>query len=204
MRARRAIAPALLAVLVAGCGAEAAHQAGGNVVPAGMHRMADGTVMRDSDMGVRAKAEAYPAQPSSSAAMICTPQTHAALQHNLGLSAVPMSTDRWAGGVYTCTYHLSGGDLVVSVDDAADVAVGQRHFDAMRADIPDLHRIRGLQSFGLTGYADGRGTVLFLKEGKTLDVDATELPTSIGRYQQSPGDVAYGVAAAVLACWSEH
>lgn len=162
--------------------------------------------MNDADMtggDAQSGAGATPS-PSSSAAMICTAETHEAVQHNLGLPSPPSSTDHWAGGTYTCTYHLSGGDLVASVQDATSAAAGQRYFDAVRARTPGLHKIDGLQNFGLPGYEDAHGIVLFIKDGKTLEIDATQLPASVGTYHQSPGDVAYGLAASVLACWSEH
>lgn len=214
MRARTAVAPALLAVLLAACGAgatETAHHAAGKApVPAGMHRMPDGTLMSDTDMADMADmtgmhmGPASPSKPSASAAMICSAETHQALQHNLGLPTTPTSTSSWSDDVYTCTYRLSGGDLVVSVQDAANESAGQHYFAAVTSRMPQLQPIRGLENFGLKGYADGAGTVLFLKDGKTLDVDATALPAHVGRYAQSPAHVAYALAAAILACWSEH
>jgi hypothetical protein len=209
MRARTAIALALLAVLLAGCGAGATqaaqHTDGHAAVPADMHRMPDGTLMSDSDMArMDMGATTVAAHPSGSAAMICSAETHESLQHNLGLAAAPTSTSTWAGGIYTCTYHLSGGDLAVSVQDATDKATGQHYFDTVRSHLPGLEPIRGLKNFGLPGYADTAGTVVFLKDGKTLDVDATGLPAHVGRYDQTPAHVAYGLAASILACWSEH
>lgn len=201
MRARAAIAPVVLAVVLAGCGAQhggAAQQA----APQGTHKMADGTVMNDAAMaGMHSTAATH---PSSAAAMICGPETHESLQHNVGLAATPRSSSTWAGGIYTCTFHLPGGDVVVSVQDATDLTAGRHYFDSVRGRLAGLHEIKGVQSFGLPGYQDGHGVVLFLKDGKTLEVDATGLPAAVGPYHQSPGDVAYGLAAAIVACWSEH
>jgi len=200
MRAGAAIAAVGLAVVLAGCGQSvgaSAPQAAGQ----GSHRMPDGTVMNDADMGGVHSTDA--AGPSSAAAMICGPETHHALQQSLGLAAAPHSSSSWANGVYTCTYHLAGGDLVASVQDATDQAAGQRYFDSVRSRTPGLHEIGGVQGFGLPAYADGHGIVLFLKDGKTLEVDATHLPDTVGTYHQSPNDVAYGLAASVVACWSE-
>jgi hypothetical protein len=208
-RARATVALTALSLLLVGCAAEhstTGQETGAEAAGPTMHRMPDGTLMKDADMAAGAPKAASGAarSPSDSAAMICATETHEAVQHNLGLPRSPSSTDRWAGGIYTCTYLLPGGDLVASVQDATNEAAGRRYFDAVRARTTGLHPIDGLQNFGLPGYADGRGIVLFLKDGKTLQIDATGLPESVGKYHQSPGDVAYAVAASVLACWSEH
>lgn len=207
MRARNAAAPALLALVLAGCGAgttATAHQESARQAAThGMHRMLDGTLMSDSDMAMM-HVSRVAAKPSASAEMVCSAETHRALQHNLGLASEPPSSSRWTDNIYTCMYHLAGGDLVASVKDSSDVAAGSRYFDSLRARMPDLHRMRGLQSLGLPGYEDGHGTVLFFKDGKTLDVDASALPAKVGRYGESPADVAYSLAASILACWSEH
>lgn len=203
MRAHKAIAPALLALSLAGCGAGTAHQVSEHqAAPVSMHRMPDGSLMSDAQMRML-HAAPVAAEPSESAKMICADETHLSLQHNLGLAAAPTSTARWVGGIYSCTYHLAAGDLVVSVQDATDAAAGMKYFDSVRATMPDLHRIGGLDSLGLPGYEDGHGTVLFVKDGKTLDIDATALPASVGAFKQSPAHVAYALAASILACWSE-
>lgn len=52
---------------------------------------------------------------------------------------------------------------------------------------------------------DGAGTVLFIRDGKTLEVDATALSGRLGADgDMSRADVAYAVAASVLACWEHH
>lgn len=202
---RTALAPALLAVLLAGCGVGAGALVGAaapTTAPAGTHRMPDGAPMSDSGTGMGSMDHA--AQPSAAAAMICSDKTHASLQHSLGLASVPRSTSRWAGGIYTCTYHLVGGDLVVSVQDTTDPTAGRQYFDTVTARLPGLAPIRGLESFGLPGEQNGAGDVLFIKDGKTLLVDATALPAQVGRYQQTPAEVAYALAASIVACWSGH
>lgn len=202
MRARTTIPVAILAAAAVGC--TTAHSATtddpprrGSAVPLGMHRMPDGSLMPDSEMSMKPG-------PSASAAMICSTEIHHTLQRNLGIPAVPVSDTRWVNDIYTCTYHLDGGDLIASVQDAGTVTAGRRYFTTIRTHTPGLRPITGLQSLGLPGYTDNRGIVLFLKDGKTLEVDATRLPTRTGRFHQTPAAVAYGLAADVLACWSEH
>jgi hypothetical protein len=207
-RAATAATLAVLGLLLAGCGtagsAATTHPGTSPSVAKGMHRMPDGSLMPDSQMSSMPGMGRTSSKPSATAAMICSTEIRHTLQKNLGAATAPRSSTRWADRIYTCTYHLTQGELTASVQDAATVPAGQRFFAAIRARTPGLHKITGLQSLGLPGYADNHGIVLFLKDGKTLQVDATALPAATGRYHQTPAAVAYGLAADILACWSEH
>jgi hypothetical protein len=60
-----------------------------------------------------------------------------------------------------------------------------------------------MASFGLPAFDSADGTVVFLKDGKVLSVDARkvahrDLPKGFSRE-----GVAYAVASAVIGCWSE-
>ena len=68
--------------------------------------------------------------------------------------------------------------------------------------MPRAESLPGLQSLGLPAFRSG-GTVVFLKDGKTLRVDGSGLSAAALPAGLSRGEVAYGVAAAVVACWSE-
>jgi len=63
--------------------------------------------------------------------------------------------------------------------------------------------LKGLQAFGLPAYESADGRVVFLKDGKTLAVDAGALPRVAGPGGESRTEVAYAVAADVVGCWSE-
>lgn len=63
--------------------------------------------------------------------------------------------------------------------------------------------LRGLLGLGLPSYKTPSGTVAFLKDGKSLAVDASGLPRESGPDHQSRFDLAYAIAADVVACWSE-
>jgi hypothetical protein len=143
------------------------------------------------------------AQPSETASMICDEEIHHAVQETFGLSSLASGRSTWAAGLYTCTYRSGGGKLVLSVQDATDLAAGRRYFDAVRAKLAPLKALRGLEAFGLPSYESAAGQVLFLKDGKTLLVDATGLPAVSGPHHLSPADVAYAIAADVIGCWSE-
>jgi hypothetical protein len=91
----------------------------------------------------------------------------------------------------------------MAVDDAKNAGEGRRRFAALRARTSRPHRIAGVASFGLPAFESSAGTVVFLKDGKVLSVDARRvaqrnLPKGFSREA-----VAYAVASAVIGCWSE-
>ncbi len=45
---------------------------------------------------------------------------------------------------------------------------------------------------------------MFLKDDKTLTVDATRLPATNGPADLSRSDLAYQIATDVIGCWREH
>lgn len=143
--------------------------------------------------------------PSSPASMICTDEIKDAVTRTFALSSPPASTDSWAKSdrLYSCYYQLPGGRLTLSVQDAQDAATGRRHFDVLRSSLPDATPLRGLESFGFPAFATTTGKVAFLKDGKTLLVDASALPDESLPAGYTPGEAAYSVASAVIACWTE-
>jgi hypothetical protein len=180
-----AAATAVLAIgtLAGGCGsqhAEDAHHA---------------TAMAMSDMN----------RPSGPAAMICSGETRGAVRRTFALSSPPHSTHSWHKQqmLYSCVYDVRGSRLTLSVHDAMDVAAGRSHFDRLRSQLPGTHALRGVQALGFPSYQSTSGHVVFLKDGKTLDVDASGLPASALPKGFSRTEAAYGVASAVIACWTE-
>ncbi len=150
--------------------------------------------MRLSGMGGR---------PSATARMVCGSEIRQAVAGVLGLPAMPAAGSTWSNGLFSCTYRLASGPLVLSVDDSDSVSAGRRYFTALEGRASDPQPLRGLQTFGLPSFRTAAGTVAFLKDGKTLVVDATAQSGSIGQHHLSPSDLAYAVAADVIACWSE-
>jgi len=59
-----------------------------------------------------------------------------------------------------------------------------------------------MAGLGLRAYEKANGTVVFLKDNMTLQVDATALPRLVGAQNTSRVDFAYTVATDILACWS--
>ncbi len=158
----------------------------------------DMTTNESMDMGSAA-------DPSAPAAMICTNEIKDAVKRTFALSETPATTDRWAVDtrLYTCDYRLPGGTFSLSVQDATDATSGRAAFDALRRDLPSAVTLRGLESFGFPAFATPSGEVAFLKDGKTLLVDASALPASSLRADYTRRDAAYSVASAVIACWTE-
>jgi hypothetical protein len=163
--------------------------------------MSDGTTMSDDEMDGMDMAAGTP--PSAPARMICSDEIRDAVQHAFQLAAPPAAAHRWSHRVYTCTYRISGETLALSVQDSPDVASGRAYYRALKARIPGETPIRGVESFGFPSFETSDGTVVFLKDGKTLQVDATRLSSASMPAGFSRVDAAYGVAAAVIGCWTE-
>ena len=141
--------------------------------------------------------------PSASALMVCGPEIQKAVTAALGLHATPITTTTWADHLYTCTYHSSAGQLVLSVEESADTAAANAYFATLRGQLGSTHPLTGAQGLGNPGYESPRGTVVILKDGKTLKVDATGMPVTSGPAMTSRSDLAYEIATDILGCWSE-
>ena len=171
----------------------------GGTMPPGMV-MPDGSTMPGMVMPDGSTMPAGP--PSASAKMICGPETQDNVAKVLALPARPHTTDSWANTLYTCTYHLADGPLVLSVKESADDQAARGYFDALRVTLGSTHSIDGLANLGLSAYQDTAGSVVFIKDNMTLRVDAAQLPDKIGPHSVSRHELAYEIATAVLACWS--
>lgn len=194
-----------LSLLLAACGSSSPD-------PGATHVMADGTVMSGSSMSGSGPAEApvpkagatgRGAAPSDAASMICSGEVRDAVRRELDLDRAPVGLHAWSHRLYSCTYQLAGGDLRLSVKDLDSDAPGRAYFARLRSDLPRADQIRGLASFGFPSFQTSRGDVVFLKDHKTLWVDATRLAASDLPAGTSRADIAYGIAAAVIACWTE-
>ena len=65
---------------------------------------------------------ALPGQgPSPTAQMVCSSEIRDAITTMLQLPAAPDSDSTYVNQLYTCTYHLSDGPLVLSVQDTTGV-----------------------------------------------------------------------------------
>jgi hypothetical protein len=145
----------------------------------------------------------YASRPSQSSAMICGTETSGSVATLTGLHSPSPKTATWADNLYTCTYQLPAGPLVLSVKESANPAAARGYFKLLRARIGGTHPVTGLAALGLAGYEKQAGQVVFLKDNATLQVDATALSKEVGPQKRSRADLAYSVASNILACWSE-
>lgn len=197
---------AVAGLLVSGCSAGLSAQAGvsgqatGASMAAGMH-MAPGATMpaRKVTAGTSPPAGAG---PSESARMICSSEIRRDVATALALPAPPSPSATWADHLYTCTYHLPSGPLVLAVKELKDVPTAHSYFDQMEQRLGPNQPIAGLDSLGLPGYQTASGTVIFLKDDKTLAVDATSLASPVGPAHISRSDFAYQIATDILGCWT--
>jgi hypothetical protein len=200
-----AVAALLTVPLLAGCGTHSAHEAMvGAMAPAtsGTHVMPGGMVMDDSQMPGM-DTSAHQAKPSAAAAMICADETAGAVQRGFAVAKRPTGLASFSDQLYRCSYQLPGGELRLSVKDLSAAAPGQAYFEQLERELEPVVPIKGVQSFGFPAFETARGDVVFIKDHKTLWVDATRVATADLRPGTTRVQAAYGVAAAVIACWSE-
>jgi hypothetical protein len=147
-----------------------------------------------------APSRAAAARPSTSAAMICGPEIRGEVTKVLALRAAAPVRSTFVDRLYTCTYRLPFGPLVLSVRDSATHAAALAYFSGSKARLGSTTQLTGLgeSSYGTTT----SGVVVVLKDTKTLTVDASRLPVQFGSMKQRRTDLAYEIASVVLGCWT--
>ncbi len=184
------------ALLLSGCAAvRPAQTAAAPMAPAAAPSMPPGMVLADGSMMHAIGA----AGPSASARMICAQETRSDLAKILALKAAPTPTATWVDHLYTCSYRLPMGRLVLSVKEAGDAASTGTYFAALQHRLGATSPLAGLTAAAF-GTADG--TVVLRKDNDVLRVDATGLPAQFGTQQQKRTDFAYEVASNILGCWT--
>ncbi|TLM83382.1 hypothetical protein FDW83_10495 [Pseudarthrobacter sp. NamE2] len=143
-------------------------------------------------------------EPSEAALMVCGDQPMDRLTAILDLDSDPHTINDWADSTFTCTYHLDEGDLVISVKEAKDQHTALTYFDAMQALAKDATPIEGLANLGFPAYETADGSAVFQKDSFILQVDATDLPATLGPENITRNALAYQLSTTILACWIEH
>lgn len=134
--------------------------------------------------------------------MVCGEETRANIVRILALSSVPGTSASWADKLYTCTYTLPGGALVLSVKEAKGLDDAHAYFQELQRSTVGAAPIEGLANLGFPAFQTPSAAV-FVKDSFVLTVDASALPEALGPHQVSRAAFAYQVATTVLACWSE-
>lgn len=134
--------------------------------------------------------------------MVCGDETRGNISRILSLPNAPATTDSWANKLYTCTYTLPAGFLILSVKEAADPDAARATFQDQQRTTPAAAPIEGLANLGFPAFQTPASAV-FTKDNFVLTVDAAALPETVGPNQVTRAAFAYQVATTVLACWSE-
>lgn len=140
--------------------------------------------------------------PSAAALMVCSNEIQEKVVTILALASAPDATMSWADRLFTCTYALPGGSLVLSVKEAADQASAHASFEDQQRSTAEAAPIEGLANLGLQSFQTPNSAA-FAKDNFVLTVDATALPETLGPHQVTRAAFAYQLATTVLACWSE-
>jgi hypothetical protein len=188
------------AILLTGCGTATTTATTSSttepVASATSPGMSPGMVMPDgSVMGAAPGA----AKPPALAVMVCGDEVRGDITKVLSLPSQPGTSATWVDQLFTCTYRLPMGPMVLSVKQSADDAAARAYYQAERNRIGSTVDTVGLGEYA---YRTPTGTVGLVKDNVTLTVDATGLPAQFGREGQKRTDLAYEVASVVLGCWT--
>ncbi|GAB3280259.1 hypothetical protein GCM10027449_21130 [Sinomonas notoginsengisoli] len=134
--------------------------------------------------------------------MVCSKEIQEKIVQILALPSVPGTAATWADKLYTCTYALPGGALVLSVKEASDPGAAHAFFQDLQRNPVAATPIEGLANLGFPAFQTPASAV-FVKDNFVLAVDADALPETLGPHQVTRAAFAYQVATTVLACWSE-
>ncbi|MDQ1739020.1 MAG: hypothetical protein QOE53_672 [Pseudonocardiales bacterium] len=137
--------------------------------------------------------------PSAAALMVCSADIQDQVRTVLKLSAPAPVRSSWQDQLYTCTYTLPMGTMVLSVKQLPSKPAARAYFLGLRSGSGSTEPLLGL---GEQAYATKTGIAVVLKDDMTLRVDTTGLPAVFGAQQQRRTDLAYEIASDVLGCWT--
>jgi hypothetical protein len=205
MQNRRWLAASAVAtLLMTGCAGTAPQEQSGQSPESG-HVMPDGTMMSGSEHEDHEAEHENEHGPSAAAQMICAGQVVTAVANVLGLGSEVSPSSSWETPMFTCTYEIDGQPLSLSVHDATNQAEGEAYFVALQSSVDNAATIEGSLGLGMRSFSTGEGIVAFMRDGKTLLVDATALSAELGADKTTTqAQAAYAIATAVLLCWVEH
>jgi hypothetical protein len=144
--------------------------------------------------GLGAVAGARGSAVTSPAADVCEPMVRNAIEASIGgpLPAAPHGT--WSGRTFTCTYALTGGQLVLSVDDLRTKARARAAYRRLSGAATRPTRLNGL---GDRAYQAADGMIVAVKDQFVLHVNPGAAPPAVPK-----ADLAFAAVVAVMSCWS--
>ncbi len=130
----------------------------------------------------------------SLATEICEDMVRNAVESSLGTPLPGAQSGVWAGSTYTCTYPLTGGQLVLRVDNLQTRQKARIAYDQLSKAAVGRTRLNGL---GDRAYQSADGTLVATKDQFVLHIDPSAVPPPA-----SKSDLAFAAVVAVLSCWS--
>lgn len=194
MRALKLLAAVSMTAAMAGC---ASAKAASPAAPA-----ASTPPSAAAPAGPAATSNSSTAGPSASALMVCGTEIQGAVETILAATPAPTTTSTWTDHLYTCTYHLATGTLVLSVKESPDTPSANAYLTTLQHQLGTTTPLTGSEGLGNPGFQNSAGNVVVLKDDKTLHVDATGLSAANGPSKLSRADVAYEVTTDILGCWT--
>jgi hypothetical protein len=147
----------------------------------------------------RAAAQYAANRPTDAARMVCGDEIVRLVTGALELPARPVPRATWADHVYTCTYPLAKGPLVLAVavapSDAAAATVLATMRQEKKADTVE-------QAVGQTAFSSDDGVIVSVKDNMVLLVDPSRLPDDLGPVHEHRIDLARILTVAVFNCWT--
>jgi hypothetical protein len=128
------------------------------------------------------------------AAEICEPMVRNAVEASLGAPLPAAQQGAWAGRTFTCTYPLTGGQLVLAVDDLRTKKQAQSAYRSLNRATQHRTRLNGL---GNGAFQAPDGTIVAFKDQFLLHVDPGAAPPTVGK-----SDLAFAALVAVMGCWT--
>jgi hypothetical protein len=128
------------------------------------------------------------------AAEICEPMVRNAVEASLGSPLPAAQQGAWAGRTFTCTYPLTGGQLVLSVDDLRTKKKAQATYLTLNRATQHPTRLNGL---GNGAFQAPDGTIFAFKGQFLLHINPGAAPPTVQK-----SDLAFAAVVAVMSCWT--
>jgi hypothetical protein len=122
--------------------------------------------------------------------------TEANVRRALRLDTARATDESWAGGIYTCTHHLSPDETTVSNTVFSEPGAAHDHMATQWGATAGHGRWPGWARRPMAAAAASPSSS---RTPRSSPVDTTGLPTRLGANDQRQSDLAYEIASDVLA-----